>query len=54
MPEQKPDFQPPDTLDVKALADILRKRNKKAVRRKREWGTDDKDLDRREPHPFDE
>jgi hypothetical protein len=52
--KQPPDFKPPETFDVKALADILRKRHRPAVKRKPDWGTDDPDLDRREPHPFDE
>jgi len=52
--KQPPDFKPPETFDVKALADILRQRAKKAVKRKTEYGEPNPDLDKREPHPFDE
>lgn len=53
-PDTQPDFEPPETFDVKALIDILRKRHKPAVKRKTQYGEPDPDLDRREPHPFDE
>lgn len=48
-PDWKDDF-----FDVKAFTDEIRKRAKKAVRKKSEYGVNDPDLDRREPHPFDE
>ena len=45
---------PPDVLELRALVDIVRKRAKKAVRRKTTYGDSSADLDRHQPHPFDE
>lgn len=58
-PAKKPDPAadvriPPDVLELRALMDIVRKRAKKAVRRKTTYGDPPADLDRHEPHPFDE
>jgi hypothetical protein len=54
-PEPAADVRiPPDVLELRALMDIVRKRAKKAVKRKTQYGENDPDLDRHEPHPFDE
>jgi hypothetical protein len=54
-PEPAEDVRiPPDVLELRALMDIVRKRAKKAVRRKTTYGDSSADLDRHEPHPFDE
>jgi hypothetical protein len=53
--KQKPDWEPPDeVLDVKAVIEIIRKRRRPAVRKKRSAWHVEGDEDVRPPHPFDE